>query len=192
MRFAPIVLLGESRTTDSLRLGHRASCSPIWGRAFAACALLTASPLAAEFLAVRLEVSDMDCASCAQSLESGLKRIRGVEKVTLSQQNGAEMILQPGNKLTLERLRDAIKGVGFTPKTAHVKVKGTPVTDAGQWRFTVELTGQQFNLTASGADTLKTLQQNSGKIIVVDAIAPVPPDPRTTPSLDVRAISSGK
>lgn len=159
---------------------------------FAPIFLFAAAPLAAEFLAVRLEVSDMDCASCVQSLESGLKRIRGVEKVTLSQHNGAEMILQPGNKLTLERLRDAIKGVGFTPKTAHVKVKGTPVTDAGQWRFTVDLTNQSFNLTAAGADTLKTLQQSSGKIVTVEAISPVPPDPRTTPTLDVKSLSGGQ
>ena len=159
---------------------------------FAPIFLLCAAPLAAEFLSVRLEVSDMDCASCVQSLESGLKRIRGVEKVTLSQQSGAEMTLQPGNKLTLERLRDAIKGVGFTPKTAHVKVKGTPTTDAGQWRFTVDLTSQSFNLTASGADTLKAFQQNSGKVVTIEAVSPVPPDPRTTPTLDAKSLSGGQ
>lgn len=159
---------------------------------FAPIFLLCAAPLAAEFLSVRLEVSDMDCASCVQSLESGLKRIRGVEKVTLSQQSGAEMTLQPGNKLTLERLRDAIKGVGFTPKTAHVKVKGTPTTDAGQWRFAVDLTNQSFNLTASGADTLKALQQHSGKIVTMEAVSPVPPDPRTTPTLDAKSFSGGQ
>lgn len=159
---------------------------------FAPIFLLAAAPLTAEFLSVRLEVSDMDCASCAQSLESSLKRIRGVDKVTLSPQNGAEMTLQPGNKLTLERLRDAIKGVGFTPKTAHVKVKGTPVTDAGQWRFTIDLTSQNFNLTATGADTLKALQQNSGKMVTMEAVSPLPPDPRTTPTLDVKSLSGGQ
>lgn len=159
---------------------------------FAPLFLFAAAPLAAEFLSVRLEVPDMDCASCVQSLESGLKRIRGVEKVTISQRTGAELVLQPGNKLTLERLRDAIKGVGFTPKTAHVRVKGTPVTDSGQWRFTVDVINQTFNLAASGADIVKMLQQNSGRVVTVDAVSPVPADPRTTPTLDVKSLPAGQ
>jgi len=150
--------------------------------------LLGAVTLSAEFLEVRIDVKDMDCTSCAQSLESGLKRIRGVEKVTVGPQNSVEFILQPGNKLTLERFRDAIKGVGFTPHAAHVIARGKPVTSEGQWRFEIDGIAKTYNLSASAPTIISDLRANDGKVITVKASSPPPPDPRTMPSLDVASL----
>ncbi|MBM3783907.1 MAG: heavy-metal-associated domain-containing protein [Acidobacteria bacterium] len=147
-----------------------------------------AAPLSAEFLAVRLEVEQMDCASCVRSLEAGLKRIRGVEKVTVSTANGAEFTLTPGNRVTLDRLRDAIKGVGFTPRTAYVTVKGKAVTADGKWRFDVDGIAQTFNMSASRNDTIRALRSNNGKTVTVKGVSPLPPDPRTTANLDVQTL----
>ena len=121
--------------------------------------MLAAISLSAEFLHVRMDIRDMDCLTCVQSLEMGLKKIRGVEKVTVGPQNSAEFILQPGNKVTLERLRDAIKGVGFTPASAHVLVKGKPVTASGQWRFEVDGIAKTYNLAVPSNDTIRQIRK---------------------------------
>lgn len=149
---------------------------------------LAAIPLQAEFLTVRLEVREMDCASCMQSLDGSLRKIRGVDDVTVDAREGIRFTLKPGNRITLDRLRDQIKGVGFTPGIAHVKVAGKPLTTDGQWRFAVEGVPQTFNLTAKLPETMKALQTNDGHVVTVEAISPPPPDPRTMPTLDVKAL----
>jgi len=150
--------------------------------------LAAAASLPAEFLQVRMEIANMDCLSCVQTLELGLKKIRGVEKVTIGPQNSAEFFLQPGNKVTLERLRDAIKGVGFTPKSAVVLVKGKPVTAEGQWRFEVDGIDKTYNLSAPSNDTIRAIRARDGQVITVNATSPPPPDPRTMPSLEVGSV----
>jgi len=150
--------------------------------------LAAAASLPAEFLHVRMEIANMDCLTCVQTLELGLKKIRGVEKVTVGPQNSAEFVLLPGNKVTLERLRDAIKGVGFTPKSAHVTVKGKPVTAEGQWRFEVAGIEKVYNLSAPSNETVRSIRARDGQIITVKAISAPPPDPRTMPSLDVDSV----
>lgn len=151
-------------------------------------ALLSTAGLFAEFLEVRMEVRNMDCVTCVQTMETGLKKIRGVEKVTVGPQNSVEFILVPGNKLTLERFRDAIKGVGFTPGSAQVVVRGKPLTGEGQWRFEVDGIAKIYNLAASHNDTIKAISTHNGKLITVKAVSAPPPDPRTMPSLDVDSV----
>lgn len=154
--------------------------------------LLTAAGVSAEFLEIRMEVRNMDCVTCVQTMETGLKKIRGVEKVTVGPQNSVEFILIPGNKLTLERFRDAIKGVGFTPGAAHVIVRGKPSTAEGQWKFDVEGISKTYNLSAPHNETIKTLSLHNGKLITVKAVSAPPPDPRTMPSLDVDSVVDPK
>lgn len=149
---------------------------------------LAGGSLFAEFLQVRIEISNMDCLTCVQSLEMGLKKIRGVEKVVVGPQNSADFTLQPGNKVTLERLRDAIKGVGFTPNTAHVIVRGKPVTASGQWRFEVDLISKTYNLAVPSNDTIRNISALDGQMVTVKGTSPTPPDPRTMPSLAVQAV----
>lgn len=150
--------------------------------------LLAAASLPAEFLHVRMEISNMDCLTCVQTLELGLKKIRGVEKVTVGPQNNAEFALVPGNKLTLERLRDVIKGVGFTPRSAFVVVKGKPVTAEGQWRFEVDGIAKTYNLSAPNNDTIRAIRARDGQLITVKGVSAPPPDPRTMPSLEIDSV----
>ena len=154
--------------------------------------LLPAAGLFAEFLEIRMDVRNMDCLTCVQTMETGLKKIRGVEKVTVGPQSSVEFILVPGNKLTLERFRDAIKGVGFTPGAAQVIVRGKPATAEGQWKFEVEGLAKAYNLSAPHNDTIKALAALNGKLITVKAVSAPPPDPRTMPSLDVDSVVDPK
>jgi copper chaperone CopZ len=142
----------------------------------------------AEFLQVALDVERMDCATCVKSMEIGLRKIRGVEKVAIDPAVGVEFTLAPGNRVSLEQLRDAIKGIGFRPGEAKVVVRGTPVTDDGRWRFSVEGTGKVYNLSSRRDDLLLTLQERPATVRKVRAISAVPPDPQTTPLLDVTEV----
>lgn len=149
------------------------------------------APLAlaqAEFLQVALAVEKMDCATCVKSMEIGLKKIRGVEKVAVDPAFGVEFTLAPGNRISLEQLRDAVKGIGFRPGDAKVTVRGTPVTDDGRWRFAVEGTGKVYNLASRHDHVILTLQEKPGTVRKVVATSPVPPDPQTVPVLDVSEI----
>jgi len=150
--------------------------------------LAAAATLPAEFIQVRIEISQMDCLTCVQTLEQGLKKMKGVEKVVVGPQNSADFSLLPGNKVTLERLRDAIKGVGFTPRNAYVTVKGRPLTGEGQWRFEVDGIDKVYNLAAPSNDTIRAIRALDGKSIVVKAVSAPPPDPRTMPSLEVESV----
>src|SRR5258708_17493935 len=149
-------------------------------------------PLRAEFLYVKLDVRNMDCATCLKSLEIGMKKTKGVEKVTVPPENGAEFDLKPGNKITLERLRDSIKAVGFTPLDAHVVVRGTPVTTDGRWHFQIEGLDKTYMLNSTNEKALQELRANTAKLITVEANSPLPADPRTTPSLSVTGLATGR
>jgi copper chaperone CopZ len=150
--------------------------------------LLAAASLPAEFLEVRIEVGNMDCVTCVQSLQVSLRKIRGVEKINITPQGEAEFSLLPGNKVTLERLRDAIKGVGFTPKGAHVVARGKAITAEGKWRFEVDGIAKTYNLAASHDATIRAIRARDGQIITVKAFSAPPPDPRTEPSFDVESL----
>jgi copper chaperone CopZ len=153
--------------------------------------LMLFAPLAlaqAEFLQVMLAVDKMDCATCVKSMEMGLKKIRGVEKVAVDPAAGVEFTLAPGNRISLEQLRDAIKGVGFRPGDAKVTVRGTPVTHDGRWRFEVEGIGKVYNLSSRHDHVILGLQEKPVKVRKVYAMSPAPPDPQTVPVLDVTEI----
>jgi copper chaperone CopZ len=153
--------------------------------------LLLFAPLAlaqAEFLHVSLAVEQMDCATCVKSMEIGLRKIRGVEKVAVDPGVGVDFTLAPGNRISLEQLRDAIKGIGFRPGDAKVTVRGTPVTHDGRWRFEVEGTGKIYNLSSRHDHVILGLQEKPATVRKVHATSAVPPDPQTVPVLDVTEI----
>lgn len=157
--------------------------------------LLVASALVsrAEFLEVRLQVNDMDCETCVKSLEIALRKMKGMKTVKVRPElGGAEFILVPGNKLTLEQLRDYIKGVGFRPMAADVVARGRATTADGSWRFTVDGIEKSYMLSAANEDVMKVLRTEDGRTVTVRARSQPPPDPRTTPILEVMELSAGR
>jgi copper chaperone CopZ len=92
------------------------------------CALLSllATACFAQLHSVDIKVGGLDCASCATSVESRLKRIRGVESSKFDAERGvASVTLTPDNRVTLNAIRDALKGIGYTPGDADIVVSGT-------------------------------------------------------------------
>jgi copper chaperone CopZ len=149
---------------------------------------LAATAVHGEFLKIELAVENMDCISCTKSLAGVLKKIKGVQTVQIDASKGAIVTLLPGNTLRLDRIRDAVKGVGFMPRGANVTVKGTPVTGDGKWRFDIEGLSQQYGLTSNDNGMLGNLRGSEGKVITVEGYSPLPADPRTMPTLEALAI----
>ena len=141
----------------------------------------------AEFRRIELEVRDMDCASCIVSLRNSLKRVRGVETVELDPEKAkASMTLLPDNKISLDRVRDAIKGAGFTPRVATVVVRGKAITEQGKWEFEVESINQKFLLVAVDPKLIEELRK--GGMMTIEATSPVRSDPSEEPSLHVKKL----
>lgn len=88
---------------------------------FAAFAL----PASAEFLQIEMRYGGMSCASCLRSVRASLGKHRAVAKVEAPADRPAVLVeLKPENTLTLEEMRDILKGVGFTPEEAVVTAAG--------------------------------------------------------------------
>ncbi len=149
--------------------------------------MLSAGLASAEFRRIEIEVRDMDCASCVVSLRNAFKKSKGVESVELTPERAtAVLIFLPENKFTLERVRDAIKGAGFTPRTAKVIVHGKAITDQGKWEFEVDGVNQKFLLVAKDDNLIGELKK--GGVMTIEATSPVPSDPHDQPSLEAKRI----
>jgi copper chaperone CopZ len=85
-----------------------------------------ATPAKAEgLIEVEQTVFGMDCAPCAYGIEKSLSRLPGVEKVTVSLNQGkASLTLAPRNRVTIQQIRTRIRDGGFTPKQAYVRAVG--------------------------------------------------------------------
>lgn len=62
-----------------------------------------------------------------------LNKIAGVEDVKVSLNEGrADVKMKPGNRATLDQIRDVIRRNGFTPKAADVVARGTLALHEGR------------------------------------------------------------
>jgi copper chaperone CopZ len=127
---------------------------------------LAALPLAAEFRSVEMGVGGLDCASCAGSVERALRRIRGVESASFRLADStAVLALKAGNTVALDQVRDALKGLGYTPKDAKVSARGV-MEDAG---FKVTGPDRVYKLDGGTAPA-------RGKEVTIEGTVPAPAD----------------
>jgi copper chaperone CopZ len=80
-------------------------------------------PAAAQVRSVDIRVSGLNCANCAPSVAKRLARIRGVEAASF-ERNIAAVKLHADNTVTLDTIRDTLKGLGYTPEEARIVVRG--------------------------------------------------------------------
>ena len=110
---------------------------------------LIGAPLHAEFLHVELTIGGLDCISCAQSVDKVLKKIKGVETASFRTQDSVAVLdLKAGNTTPIEQIRDAVKGIGYTPKAARVTVRGQARAEGGRW--TLQVAGAEYQLDVTG------------------------------------------
>jgi len=87
--------------------------------------LATILPAAAQLQSVEIRVSGLDCASCAESIDRKLSRMRGVESASFNTVKSTAILkLKPENTVTLTAIRDALKALGYTPEEASILVRG--------------------------------------------------------------------
>jgi copper chaperone CopZ len=111
-----------------------AALQPRWQRLLAL--MFVSFPLGAEFLRVELKLGGLDCISCAQSVDRMLKRIKGVDVASFRTADSVAVVeLKPGNAVALDQLRDAVKGIGYTPGAAQVTARGQARSEGGKWLF---------------------------------------------------------
>jgi copper chaperone CopZ len=115
--------------------------------------LIAAIPLHGELLRVEQRYGGMECLSCVRAVESGIKRLRGVESVEAHPKSGVvNVALIAGNRVKLADIRDAVKATGFTPGAASIRAQG----QLEEKRFvtgqeTFELAGKPHELPAGEA-----------------------------------------
>jgi copper chaperone CopZ len=131
---------------------------------------------------------------CAHAVGVFMKRIDGVESVDVSLKEGAATIaLRPGNHVTVDEIRDAIRKNGFTPKGADVTVAGKVIERNGKPALAVGGSDLVY-LLAEGADAkgkLAELRKWSGKDVVVTGHLPESTGQRGEPqTLELRGFSA--
>jgi copper chaperone CopZ len=84
----------------------------------------------AQLQSVHMHLSGLDCGSCEQSIEKRLKRVRGVESASFDAgASTVRIVFAPENTAKLDVIRDALKGLGYTPGDTAIEVLGTVAAD---------------------------------------------------------------
>jgi copper chaperone CopZ len=130
-----------------------------------AFSLLLPAVASAEYKRVELKILGMDCATCAHGVRVAVQKVDGVESVELSlERAAADIRLRPGNRVSLDRFRQIVKGNGFEPKEAVVTAVGTVRDAGGRLSFEVEGTGNLLVVAPdkTPAEVLRTLTSALG------------------------------
>lgn len=119
--------------------------------------LLWAMAAPAQFLEFRVRFDDGGCLSCAESLEGRLKRVRGVETVTLDLQRGiVELKLAADNRIRLAPLMSRIEQGAAKALETRLVAQGVLVDDVGVRKIELqgEAAGQVYLLEGDTGDQL--------------------------------------
>ena len=152
----------------------------------AAVLLCGAGCARAEFVRIEQSLTQLDCASCAESLAARLKRLRGVESAGLGAGGFVWLELKPDNTIRLETIRDLAKGGGFTPGEARVRVRGKALEREGKWWLEIAGLDQTYRLDLGPG----VGPPRPGQRIVAEGVVAPPAAPGTPPVVRVTAIES--
>ena len=83
----------------------------------------------AQLQQVAVRVDGLACPFCAYGLEKNLKALKGVESVDISLDEGvATLVVKSEETLSLDRLNEAVKDAGFTPRETRLTASGHVAT----------------------------------------------------------------
>lgn len=81
----------------------------------------------AQFIEVKQIIYGMDCTPCAFNIERKLRKLDGVlkDEIEISLNEGYALVrFSPGNKTSLEEIRNIIRNNGFSPDDTRVVIEG--------------------------------------------------------------------
>ncbi len=145
-------------------------------------ALLLPAAVNAEYTRVELKIFGMDCAICAHGVRVAVQKVEGVESVELSLERAqADIRLQQGNHVPLDRFRQIVKGNGFEPKEATVTASGTIRETGGKMSFEVAGVGTTLVVApektpAAILETLKALADAKSPLVDVVGVVTIGKD----------------
>ena len=126
-------------------------------------AVLLTLPLCAELRTVEMTLGGLDCDSCSTSVDRVVKRIRGVDTATYDEKAKLVTVtFKPGNAVKLSAIRDAVKGVGYTPGETKVIARGTLTSDSFQ------ISGPDTVLKVEGPEELRKAATD----VIVEGVIP--------------------
>jgi hypothetical protein len=117
--------------------------------------LLGAIAAPAQFLEFRIRFDDSGCLSCAESLQSRLQRVRGVETVTLDLERGiVELKLAADNGVLLAPLMSRIEQGATKALETRLVARGVLVNEAGVRKLALQgqAAGQIYLLEGDTGD----------------------------------------
>jgi hypothetical protein len=121
----------------------------------AALLLASALPLGAQFVRIEVAFQDTGCASCIESLEGRLSRVRGVERVELDAAQGLVTLhLAAENRVRLTPLLSRITQDGTRILRTGVAARGTIIASEEGYALQLAQPVQTFRLQL-GKDLLQ-------------------------------------
>jgi len=131
-------------------------------RLFLSVALVTL-PLSAELRKVEMTLGGLDCDSCSTSVDRVVKRIRGVDAASYDEKAKLVTVtFKPDNTVKLSAIRDAVKGVGYTPGDTKISARGNMTADS------FVITGPDTELKVEGPAELRQPALN----VLVEGVIP--------------------
>lgn len=86
--------------------------------------LMTTAAWADSAQVVELDIKGMTCPFCVYSVEKNLGKLPGVEQAQVSlERKQARVIMRPGAKADIERIKKTVLDAGFTPESATVRAQ---------------------------------------------------------------------
>jgi len=122
-----------------------------------------------------------------------VRKIDGVASAAVSLDSGMAVIqFKPGNRVTIEQVREAIRENGFTPKAAEVRVQGALVRQ--QEKLALALPRSETVPLVVGAespDLLRRLQGvPPGTVLAVEGVVPAAAKGSQAATIQVRSFVS--
>jgi len=117
-----------------------------------------------------------------------IKKIPGVESVNVSLKQGLVSIaFKPGNTVTLQQVRKAIKDDAFTPKDARVVVVGQLTNANGKLEFKVSGTSEMFPVSPTAHTSL---DKKVGQQLSITGLISTPSNRSESGSLEITQASA--
>ena len=117
---------------------------------------------------------------CAHAVSGAIEAIEGVDSVSVSLAEGrANIMLKPGNKVTLKQIQQSIQGCGFATEEADLRINGTVAKQGGKVTLTVtgfDLVFQLHDHPDAKKKVDDLLKSGLNKEVSIDGHLPKPED----------------